>query len=105
MNRSPDRLNFDHLKKQAKDLIRLYRSHDAAAIARFRLALPATAHLTDAQISSLDLHLHDAQSCLAREHGFKSWADLKRYVEVGTASQHERAARIRSRLQTLLARP
>jgi hypothetical protein len=25
MNRSPDRLNFDHLKKQAKDLIRSYR--------------------------------------------------------------------------------
>jgi hypothetical protein len=47
MNRSPDRLNFDHLKKQAKDLIRLYRNRDAAAIARFRLALPAAARLTD----------------------------------------------------------
>jgi hypothetical protein len=93
MNRSPDRLNLDHLKKQAKDLIRLYRNRDAAAIARFRLALPAAGHLTDGQIAALDLHLHDAQSCLAREHGFKSWADLKRYVEVQAVSQHARAAR------------
>ena len=36
MNRSPDRLNLDHLKKQAKELIRLYRSRDPAAMARFR---------------------------------------------------------------------
>lgn len=96
MNRSPDRLNFDHLKKQAKDLIRLYRNRDAAAIARFRLALPAAARLTDGEISALGLHLHDAQSCLAREHGFKSRADLKRYVEVQTDSQPERAARVLS---------
>ena len=94
MNRTPDRLNFDHLKKQAKDLIRLYRSRDAAAIARFRLELPAAARLTDAEISALGLHLHDAQSCLAREHGFRSWADLKRYVEVQTASWHEHDARV-----------
>jgi hypothetical protein len=93
MNRSPDRLNLDHLKKQAKDLIRLYRNRDAAAIARFRLALPAAGRQTDEEISALDLHLHDAQSCLAREHGFKSWADLKRYAEVQTVAQHERAAR------------
>jgi ankyrin repeat protein len=93
MNRSPDRLNFDHLKKQAKYLIRLYRNRDAAAIARFRLALPAVARLSDEEISALDLHLHDAQSCLAREHGFKSWTDLKRYIEVQATSQHERAAR------------
>jgi hypothetical protein len=95
MDRSPDRLNLDHLKKQAKDLVRLYRNRDAAAIARFRLALPAAGRLTDELISALDLHLHDAQSCLAREHGFKSWADLKRYVEVQAVSQHARAARVR----------
>ena len=28
MNPLPDRLNLDHLKKQAKQLIRLYRAHD-----------------------------------------------------------------------------
>jgi ankyrin repeat protein len=93
MNRSPDRLNFDHLKKQAKDLIRLYRSRDPAAMARFRAALPAAAGLNDDGIASLELRLHDAQSCLAREHGFASWPDLKHYVEVRAAAQKDRAAR------------
>jgi hypothetical protein len=33
MNRLPDRSNLDHLKKQAKDLIRSYRNRDPQAIA------------------------------------------------------------------------
>jgi len=94
MNRSPDRLNLDHLKKQAKELIRGYRSRDPAAMARFRKALPAAAGLRDEDISSLELRLHDAQFCLAREHGFVSWPDLKRYLEVLAATQKERAARV-----------
>ena len=94
MNPLPDRLNLDHLKKQAKQLIRLYRSRDAAAMARFRSALPATAGLGDDDISSQQLRLHDAQSCIAREHGFASWPDLKRYVEVQAVAQKERAVRV-----------
>jgi hypothetical protein len=94
MNPLPDRLNLDHLKKQAKQLIRLYRSRDAAAMARFRSALPATAGLSDEGISSQQLRLHDAQSCIAREHGFASWVDLKRYVEVQAVVQKERAVRV-----------
>ncbi len=91
MDRSFDRLNLDHLKKQAKQLIRLYRSRDAAAMARFRSALPATAGRSDEDISSQQLRLYDAQSCIAREHGFASWPDLKRYVEVQAVVQKERA--------------
>ena len=94
MDRSPDRLNLDHLKKQAKQLIRLYRSRDAAAMARFRSTLPATAGLSDEDLSSRGLRLHDAQSCIAREHGFASWPDLKRYVEVQAVAQKERAVRV-----------
>ena len=94
MNPLPDRLNLDHLKKQAKELIRLYRSRDAAAMARFRRALPAAAGRSDEDISSQQLRLHDAQSCIAREHGFASWPDLKHYVEVQAVAQKERGARI-----------
>jgi ankyrin repeat protein len=94
MNPRPDRLNLDHLKKQAKQLIRLYRSRDPAAMARFRSTLPATAGLGDEDLSSRELRLHDAQSCIAREHGFASWPDLKRYVEVQAVAQKERAVRV-----------
>ena len=94
MDRSPDRLNLDHLKKQAKELIRLYRERDAAAMARFRTTLPAASGHGDEDIFSLQLRLHDAQSCIAREHGFASWPDLKRYVEVQMATRSERSARV-----------
>ncbi|MEA2948515.1 MAG: hypothetical protein QOI40_3845, partial [Alphaproteobacteria bacterium] len=72
MNRLPERLNLDHLKKQAKDLIRRYRSRDGEAIARFRRALPAAANRSDDEIASLKLRLRDAQSCVARDYGFAS---------------------------------
>ncbi|MEH2575656.1 ankyrin repeat domain-containing protein [Bradyrhizobium sp. AZCC 1708] len=101
MNRSPDRLNLDHLKKQAKELIRLYRSRDVAATARFRQALPAAAGRSDGDIASLELRLHDAQSCIAREHGFASWPDLKQYVEVQMAARNERVARVLHWLQLI----
>lgn len=94
MQRSPDRLNLEHLKKQAKELIRLYRSRDAAAMARLRAALPAVAGLGDEAVLALQLRLHDAQSCIAREQDFASWADLKQYVEVQMATRSEREARV-----------
>jgi ankyrin repeat protein len=94
MNRLPGRLNLDHLKKQAKDLIRLYRSRDPESIARFRNALPAAADRSDDEITSLKLRLHDAQSCVARDYGFASWADLRRYVEAQSASRNDRTARV-----------
>ena len=101
MNQLPDRLNLDHLKKHAKQLLRLYRSRDAAAMARFRSALPATAGLSDEEISSQQLRLHDAQSCIAREHGFTSWPDLKRYVEMQAVAQQARAVRVLHWLQLI----
>jgi ankyrin repeat protein len=101
MNPLPDRLNLDHLKKQAKELIRRYRARDAAAMARFRRTLPVAADLNDNSIVGLELRLHDAQSCLAREHGFASWPDLKRYVEVQAAAQKQRTDRVRHWLQLI----
>ena len=94
MERSPDRLNLDHLKKQAKDLIRLYRQRDPTALARFRRALPAAAGHSDDHIVSLDLRLHDAQSCVARDHGFVSWQDLRRYLDAQWAPRAERDHRV-----------
>jgi ankyrin repeat protein len=93
VKRLPDHPSLDHIKKQAKDLIRLYRGGDASALARFRDALPAAAGLGDGAIASRDFRLHDAQSCVAREYGFASWLDLACYVAV-QAPAPDRAARI-----------
>src|SRR5262249_7435252 len=88
MTNLPDRANLGYLKKQAKDLIRLYRDRNPEAIARFRHALPAAADRRDEEIVALELRLHDAQSCVARSYGFASWADLRCYVEAQSASRH-----------------
>jgi hypothetical protein len=92
MSRLPDRANLDHLKKQAKDLIRAYRSRDPQAIAQFRQSLPAAAGRSDDEIVALKLRLHDAQSCVARSYGFASWADLHAYVEAQAGVRGDRAA-------------
>lgn len=99
----PDRANLDHLKKQAKDLLRLYQSGDAGAFARFRDALPAAAGRSDRDIAALGLRLHDAQSCMARERGFGSWADLSRYVEEQAAARDDRASLVRRWLAQVYA--
>jgi ankyrin repeat protein len=96
MNRLPENPNLEHLKKQAKDLLRLYRDRDRQALARFRQALPAAAGKEDEAILALDLRLHDAQSCIAREYDFASWSDLRIYVE-GRTQQPDDLARFRAR--------
>ncbi|HTB04193.1 MAG TPA: hypothetical protein VK804_27315, partial [Bradyrhizobium sp.] len=90
----PDRASLAYLKKCAKDLIRLYRDGNPEAITRFREALPAAAGRSDKEIAALGLHLHDAQSCVARSYGFASWADLRSYVGVQSASRDDHAARV-----------
>ncbi|HEX5226342.1 MAG TPA: hypothetical protein VFW44_01470 [Bryobacteraceae bacterium] len=81
MPRLPERPNIEHLKKQAKELLRLYEAADPAAIGRFRNSLPAAEGKDDAAIRALGLKLHDAQSCIAREYGLPSWRNLQNYVD------------------------
>lgn len=80
MKRIPPRPDLGQLKKQAKELLAHSRAGDAAALQRLRTSLPAARGHDDAQLAALGLRLHDAQSCLAREHGFASWADLQAFV-------------------------
>ncbi len=79
----PERPHLEHLKNQAKTLLRAARSRDPAALERFR-ALPAFSEKTAAEIGAPALH--DAQSVIAREHGFPSWNALREHVETHTMS-------------------
>ena len=103
MERSPDRLNLEHLKKQAKELIRFYRRREPEAFARFRQHLPVAAGRSDDEIASLGLRLHDAQSCVARDYGFVSWRDLREYVEAQSAPGNADAERVLRWLQLVYA--
>lgn len=85
MKRIPPRPDMGQLKKQAKELLALYRQADPAAMQRFRESLPAFRSKPDEALATLALRLHDAQSCLAREYGFASWSELQLFVHARRA--------------------
>ena len=76
----PARPHLDHIKGQAKDLLDAFRRGDESALSRFREALPAARGRSDAELSRMPLALHDAQSAIAREYGFDSFALLREHV-------------------------
>jgi hypothetical protein len=65
----PSKPNLEHLKSQAKELLRLSLEKDTLALERVK-----------AFTSSRDLKLADAQFVIAQEYGFPNWARLKTYV-------------------------
>ena len=81
----PDHPNLEQLKKQAKSLLHAAQARDTAALRRFA-ALPAFSSTSIERIDVRDLALHDAQSVVAREHGFPSWTALRDEVEARTLS-------------------
>jgi hypothetical protein len=85
MKRIPPRPDIGQLKKQSKDLLAFYRRADPAAMQRFREFLPAARGKEDHDLLAMSLRLHDAQSCVAREHGFPSWTDLQLFVHARRA--------------------
>jgi ankyrin repeat protein len=76
----PDSPDLEQLRKQAKDLLRAARAGDPTELTRFRV-LPSLAHAGDDELARSPLALHDAQSVIAREHGFPSWNALRERVE------------------------
>ncbi|HEY0777288.1 MAG TPA: ankyrin repeat domain-containing protein [Gemmatirosa sp.] len=76
----PDAPDLDQLRRQAKDLLRAARAGDRAALTRFQI-LPSLARADDDDLARASLALHDAQSVIAREHGFPSWNALHERVE------------------------
>jgi hypothetical protein len=69
----PARLDLEWYRKQAKDLVRAWRERDAGAVERVEEALGERAHAR--------FGLTDAQWVIASEHGYRSWAEFRRWVE------------------------
>ncbi len=86
VRRLPSNPNLEHLKYQAKDLLKDHAARDPRAAQRLREFHPRFARansspITDAEIFAAPLKLSDAQLAIARESGFPSWPRLKRRVE------------------------
>jgi len=80
----PSDPNLDHLKYQAKDLLKAHGARDAGAAQRIREFHPRFHKAADVAIFSARLKLSDAQLTIAREHGYASWPRLRQRIEKPT---------------------
>src|SRR5467141_1064833 len=80
----PANPNLDHLKYQAKDLLREHALRSQGVAQRIREFHPRFTRATDADIFDAQLKLNDAQLTISREYGFPSWVRLKRHIEKPT---------------------
>ncbi len=81
VRRLPSNPNLDHLKHQAKDVLKGHSAPTLQVAQRIREFHPRFSRATDAEIFDAQLRLSDAQLIIAREYGFPSWARLKRHIE------------------------
>ncbi len=86
VKRLPSNPNLEHLKYQAKDLLRDHALRNQGVAQRIREFHPRFTRVTDADIFDAQLKLNDAQLTIAREYGFPSWTRLKRHIEKPTLS-------------------
>ncbi|PYV53773.1 MAG: hypothetical protein DMG98_20045 [Acidobacteria bacterium] len=80
----PPKPNLDHLKYQARDLLREHAQRNLGAAQRIREFHPRFGGVCDAEIFDAHIRLSDTQLAIARESGFPSWARLKRHIEKPT---------------------
>jgi ankyrin repeat protein len=81
VRRLPSNPNLNHLKYQAKDLLKEHAAHTPGVAQRMREFHPRFGRATDAEVFDAQLSLSDAQLAIAREYGFPSWARLKAHIE------------------------
>jgi len=77
----PPKPSLEHLKYQAKDLLKEHRLRSLGAAQRIREFHPRFTGASDAEIFDSKIRLSDAQLAIARESGFVSWARLKRHIQ------------------------
>ena len=73
----PPNPHLDHLKKQAKDLLRSFQSGDPQICASAQQYLPRFSRLSPDGFT-----LHDAQHVIARQYGFDNWPALRQSVKL-----------------------
>lgn len=76
----PPTPSLEHLRSQAKQLLKAHKEGALEAFQRIRTFFPKLADATDAEIQDAAFGLQDAQLVIAHEYGFASWTRLKEAV-------------------------
>jgi ankyrin repeat protein len=87
----PARPSLEQYKKQAKDLLKAYRSADVETIRRVKRNHPRFEKLAEPGFDISKFALADAQLVIAREHGFESWPKFAKRIEVINSEAAARA--------------
>ncbi len=81
----PANPDLDHLKLQAKTLLKAVRAGDPGAVQRVREFHPHFREHPSIAVNTAEFSLSDAQLAIAREYAFASWPKLKAYLDKGGA--------------------
>ena len=73
-----DKLSIEHLKKQAKQLLKAFRNGDYSTFGSFKLIKRYSGLSKEAFLKS-QIKLHDAQYAVSLQYGFQSWQKLSAY--------------------------
>ncbi|MBT7915840.1 hypothetical protein HN588_18265 [Candidatus Bathyarchaeota archaeon] len=72
--------NLEHLKKQAKALLKAHQQSQPEVISRIKEHHPRLSNSSGSDILREEFSLQDAQLVIAREYGFESWPKLAEVV-------------------------
>ena len=78
----PARPSLEQYKKQAKELLKAYRSADVETIRRVKRNHPRFEKLAEPGFDISKFALADAQLVIARERGFETWPKFAQRIEV-----------------------
>jgi hypothetical protein len=107
----PIRSSLDRYKEQVRRLRKAYRTGNSETIARIRQLHPRLRgrfgtndrnEVTESEIRSAGVTLADAQSVVARWHGFEGWPSLAKHIQAVTR-KNSRVNQFESAVEAILA--
>ena len=79
----PSHPNLEHLRNQAKALVKAHRAGDTLACERLQRHLPRLGSVTSEEILTERVTLQEAQHVVACEYGYRNWAALVEALKAG----------------------
>jgi uncharacterized glyoxalase superfamily protein PhnB len=94
--------NIENLKKQAKQILRWHRERRWTVATDIRNALSEFQGLTDREVFEREFKLTDAQTLLAKRHGYETWAALSAGLAAKAAEPSPDAAETTTRVEYVM---
>jgi hypothetical protein len=88
----PERPHLDVPKREARELLDLWRNRDRDALDRIRRRHPRFTDADDAAVAAGPFRLNDAQLVIAREYGLAHWTELKQRISLDAVTKELTAA-------------